>query len=100
MVRIRRRLADGFWGHLIDCFYCLSLWIAVPAAVLVTTAFPDVVVTWLALSGSVCLLERIGEPPLTLDPIGPAQEGKDHHGMLRTETGGSEGASNGVTIHD
>lgn len=99
VVRVRRRLGHGFWGHLLDCFYCLSLWTAAPAAVLVTAALPDVVLTWLALSGGVCLLERIGEPPLTLDPIGPAQEGTDH-GMLRTEAGGSERASNGVSIRD
>jgi hypothetical protein len=99
VVWIRRRLADGFWGHLIDCFYCLSLWIAAPAAALVTTAFPDLVLTWLALSGSVCLLERIGEPPLTLEPIAPAQEGRDH-GMLRTEADGREPASDGTAIHD
>ena len=28
IVRLRRAAGDGFWGSLLDCFYCLSLWIA------------------------------------------------------------------------
>lgn len=26
---------DGFWAKLLDCFYCLSIWIAAPIAYLV-----------------------------------------------------------------
>src|SRR2546430_11578163 len=29
---LRRTAGHGFWGSLLDCFYCLSLWIAVPFA--------------------------------------------------------------------
>jgi hypothetical protein len=87
VVRARRRLAVGFWGHLLDCFYCLSLWIAAPAASLVTLTFPDVVITWLALSGVACLLERLGEPPLMIRPAAsrpePTEKGTPH--VLRTE---------------
>src|SRR6267142_2056659 len=32
VVRIRRRAGSGFWGKLLDCFYCLSLWVAVHVA--------------------------------------------------------------------
>jgi hypothetical protein len=99
VVRLRQRLAHGFWGRVLDCFYCLSLWTAAPAAPLVTTALPDVLLTWLALSGVVCLLERIGEPPLVMGPIGSA-EGGEHHGLLRTETRGSERASNDVSVRE
>ena len=28
VVRFRLWLADGFWGRLLDCFYCLSIWVA------------------------------------------------------------------------
>ena len=31
-VRLRKLAGSGFWGKLLDCFYCLSLWIAVPFA--------------------------------------------------------------------
>ena len=30
LVRLRRGVGNGFWGGLLDCFYCLSLWIALP----------------------------------------------------------------------
>jgi hypothetical protein len=32
LARLRRCAGDGFWGRLLDCFYCLSLWAAVPVA--------------------------------------------------------------------
>ena len=93
LARIRYRLADGFWGRLLDCFYCLSLWIAAPAAGLVTVTLPDVIATWLALSGAACLLERFGEPPLMIRPaMSPPEpmekKGEDH--VLRPETSGCE----------
>ena len=31
-VRLRRLVGDGFFGSLLDCFYCLSLWMAAPLA--------------------------------------------------------------------
>jgi len=34
-VRLRRLAGGGFWGGLLDCFYCLSLWVAAPFAVLI-----------------------------------------------------------------
>jgi hypothetical protein len=92
VVRLRRRLGNGFWGRLLDCFYCLSLWVAAPAAALVTTAWPDAVVTWLALSGAACLLERIGEPPLMLRSVG--DERGESNALLRSETHGSERPAN------
>ena len=33
VVRLRRRAGTGFWGKLLDCFYCLSMWVAAPLAV-------------------------------------------------------------------
>ena len=31
-VRLRKSAGDGFWGSLLDCFYCLSLWFSIPFA--------------------------------------------------------------------
>ena len=36
VARVRARLGENFWGRLMDCFYCLSLWVAAPAALLLT----------------------------------------------------------------
>ena len=98
--RMRRRAGDGFFGRLLDCFYCLSLWVAAPIALVVTRAPLDLVLCWLALSGAACLLERIGMEPVLIAradaaPAGASLEsgsakpddGGTEHGMLRPETG-------------
>jgi hypothetical protein len=61
--RLRRRLGDGLAGSLMDCFNCLSLWIAAPAAFLLAADPLTWVLSWLALSGAACLLERLGGKP-------------------------------------
>ncbi len=59
--RVRRRLGNGLSGSLMDCFNCLSLWIAAPAAVFLSTRPILGVMSWLALSGAACLIERLGQ---------------------------------------
>jgi hypothetical protein len=84
IVRFRHRLGSGFAGRLLDCFYCLSLWVAAPLSALVARNPAEAAVTWVALSGAACLLERIGEPPVFMEPLHePGQEGE--HDVLRTE---------------
>ena len=63
LVRLRRLAGSGFWGELLDCFYCLSLWVAVPFAMLTDANWPEREIVWLALSGAACLLERATEKP-------------------------------------
>ncbi|HSL82630.1 MAG TPA: DUF1360 domain-containing protein [Thermoanaerobaculia bacterium] len=58
MARLRRRAGRRFWGGLIDCFYCLSLWLAAPLAVILADAWPERLLLWPALSGGAALLER------------------------------------------
>ena len=57
-VKLRRLAGNGFWGRLLDCFYCLSLWVSAPAAVLLASAWWERLFLWLAMSGGACLLER------------------------------------------
>jgi hypothetical protein len=57
---LRRRLGESPLGGLMDCFNCLSFWVAVPAAFFLTTRPLAWAVSWLALSGAACLLERLG----------------------------------------
>lgn len=83
--RIRARLGQRFAGKLMDCFQCLSLWVALPIALLVTGRPLDLFLTWLALSGAACLLERIGQEPVVIQPIAKPEE-VHQVGMLRTET--------------
>ena len=59
--RLRGKLGDAFAGKLLDCFYCLSLWVAAPAALAVGRNTSDWAFAWMALSGAACLLERATE---------------------------------------
>jgi hypothetical protein len=65
--RLRRRLGDSLVGSLMDCFNCLSLWIAVPAAFFLASSPHTWLLSWLALSGAACLLERLGEKPVAIE---------------------------------
>jgi len=60
-LRLRRLAGKGFLGQLLDCFYCLSLWIAAPAGWMLGETWLDRVFLWLALSGGAILLERLSE---------------------------------------
>ena len=87
--RFRRLLAQGWAGSLLDCFHCLSLWIAAPAALFVSTAPVDWLFAWWGLSGAACLLERATAQPVVFEPMPPPQpsasaEGDFHH-VLRSE---------------
>ncbi len=96
IARLRSGLGYGFWGKLMDCFYCLSIWIAAPLTLLVCSKPLDLLLTWLAVSGAACLLERIGQEPVVIQRISQITKEdlnntKDtNNGMLRTETGGPE----------
>jgi hypothetical protein len=99
VVRLRRRAGAGFWAGLLDCFNCLSLWIAAPVTFFVSHGPAEWLFTWLALSGGACLLERMVRQPAIFQTLPPAAEteGDDH--VLRSETleasdhSGAEGPS-------
>jgi hypothetical protein len=59
IVKMRRAAGSGELGHLMDCPYCLSLWIAAPAALCVAEGWRDGILLWLAISAGSCLLEQI-----------------------------------------
>jgi len=88
IVRFRTLLGQSLAGQLMDCFNCLSLWIGAAAALLVTRKPVEWLLTWLALSGGACLLERLGHAPVVMQPISQLQEG-DFDYVLRSETSDS-----------
>ena len=59
VVRLRRQAGDGLLGRAMDCFYCLSLWVALPCALALGSDWMDRLWLWPALSGAAILLERI-----------------------------------------
>ena len=84
---LRVKLGASFAGKLMDCFYCLSLWVAAVLAITVTGRFTDWMLAWLALSGAACLLERATQERAVIRNF--PQEGENNHGMLRPEAGES-----------
>lgn len=72
VVRVRARLGPMQLRALMDCFYCLSIWVAAPATLTVTRRPRDAPLAWLALSGAACLLERATAAGAADEPI---QEG-------------------------
>jgi len=65
IVRVRRRLGDGPLGSLMDCLNCVSFWVAAPTAFLVAHSVTLWVLSWLAISGGACVLQRLIEKPAT-----------------------------------
>jgi hypothetical protein len=64
ITRLRRRIGDGFWGQLMDCFYCASMWVSAAAALTLAARWLEWPLYWLAISGAACLLERSGRKEL------------------------------------
>jgi hypothetical protein len=71
---LRARMGSGFAGQLLDCFNCLSIWVAAPLALLMGQRPVDVSVGWLALSGAACLVEGVVREPVVIQPISSTME--------------------------
>jgi hypothetical protein len=85
VVRLRQVAGSGFWGDLLDCFYCLSIWVAVPLALVLGPNWTGSLFLWPALSGGAILIERVtaaraGEPEASTP-----REKEAVSGMLREE---------------
>jgi|SRR5271165_591609 len=103
IARFRALLGQSVAGKLMDCFNCLSLWIAAPAALFVTRQLLDWLLVWLAISGGACLLERLAREPVVIESVPQPSEGDFDH-VLRSETigvaeqpGSPHGAERGVS---
>lgn len=96
LVRFRRCVGEGFWGDLLDCFYCLSLWIAVPIAWWLGDAWKERLLLWPALSAASIGIERLTSHSIREPQSGPALYFENPEGdpnvLLRKEENGSEDA--------
>lgn len=97
-VRLRRRAGSGFWGELLDCFYCSSLSTAVPFALVIGTGWRERLLLWPALSAGAIVLERVTAEKQDTSPLywedrevqdGMLRQGEKEHGF-HDQTGGSE----------
>ena len=55
---VRKKAGAGFFGSLLDCFYCLSIWVAFPLGLWLGNNWCEKLLYWGALSGAACLLEQ------------------------------------------
>ena len=56
--KLRKFAGNGFFGKLMDCFYCCSMWVALPAGLYLGSGWLQKILLWLALSGGAILLEK------------------------------------------
>lgn len=56
---LRRAAGASGWGSLLDCFDCLSVWIAPPLAYWIGETWKEAILLWPALSAGAILAERI-----------------------------------------
>lgn len=70
ILRLRTLAGKGFPAQLLDCFYCLSLWVAAPLAWVVGETLTEQLLLWPAISagaiGMQLVINRNGqESPVT-----------------------------------
>ena len=87
IIRVRRAVGNGFWGELLDCFYCLSLWISAPFAYILGETLTEQLLLWPALSAGAILVDV--RDSASFEPLGERSQkggvrsGVDPH-ILRT----------------
>lgn len=92
LAKFRARLGAGVLGQMLDCFYCASVWIALPFAWVVGDAPGERLLLWPALSGAAALLQRATAPadlPTTSADIRASTvffEDEEPGNVLRTES--------------
>jgi hypothetical protein len=83
VVRLRQAAGNGFFGKLLDCFYCLSLWVAAPFAYLLGDDWKERLLLWLSLSAGAIVVERVtmcGQGVLRARYV---EDQEEEHGLLR-----------------
>jgi len=58
IIKFRKLFGQGFFGSLLDCFYCLSIWMAIPFAILLGESAGEIFLYWGALSGFACIMYK------------------------------------------
>jgi len=98
LVRLRRRAGASVWGDLLDCFYCLSLWIAAPLAVALGSRWTERVLLWPALSAGAILLERVTARERAAPPTFYVEDQEASHVLREEQTAVSGIASSEPSI--
>jgi hypothetical protein len=57
--KLRKLLGNSFFGKLMDCFYCLSIWIGLLCALYEGDQIMEIIILTLFYSGASLLLEKL-----------------------------------------
>jgi hypothetical protein len=99
VVKLRRALGNSVAGRAMDCFDCLSMWVALPFALVVGDGWREMVLAWPALSAAAMVLNRVvlrlrppalpggGAATYVEDPPEPEVQEEPDHVQLRQGTG-------------
>jgi hypothetical protein len=87
VIVLRRRAGESFLGKLLDCFYCLSVWISAPLGYVIGESWLERVLLWPSLSAGAILLERLANrgPKVIPAPFTEDPGEENNHVMLREE---------------
>jgi Protein of unknown function (DUF1360) len=96
IVRVRVWLGNRWIGQLMDCFNCLSLWIAAPVALFVTRRPVEWLFSWLALSGAACLLQQFHREQVVLETVSQLEEGEANHVLWKETHDDPDGNTSGT----
>ena len=81
---LRKSAGTGFLGRGLGCFYCLSLWIAIPFGLLIGETWFERILLWLACSAGAIILYRLTEMNYTVAPAMYVEDEEDENALLRT----------------
>jgi hypothetical protein len=87
VIRLRRSAGEGFLGQLLDCFYCLSIWISGPLAIFLGEKPGERILLWPALSAGAILLERVTDQGYGELPALIVENSEEENVMLWREEG-------------
>jgi len=96
LVKIRTAAKNGFLGKLLDCFYCLSIWIAAIPVLILNYSWQERLLLWLSISAAAILFERLHavleawedrmRQPLFYEEELPQNPGGESDELLRKES--------------
>jgi hypothetical protein len=85
--RLRQQAGNRFWGQLLDCFYCLSIWTAAPFAVIIGDSWKERLLLWPALSAGAILLQCLTSRQQNAPPAVYYEDEEKEDVLLRQEKG-------------
>ena len=89
-ILLRRAVGEGFFGRLMDCFYCLSLWVALPLAYWIGESWKERLLLWPALSAGAILLQKHTTKQEAAPPVAQGERHEEIDDVLRQQANANE----------